>query len=113
VAEWLVDHPRVERVYYPGLDVATRQLAERQMPRGCGALLSFQIYGDSCDADRVVAASRIILPATSFGGLESTWERRARWQSETAPENLIRLSVGIEAPEDLIADLTAALSVLD
>jgi cystathionine beta-lyase/cystathionine gamma-synthase len=112
VAQWLAEQATVESVYYPGLDRDTRQLAERQMPNGYGPLLSFQVHGNACAADRVVAASRIIRPATSFGGLESTWERRARWASETAPENLIRLSIGLEAAQDLIADLTDALAVL-
>jgi cystathionine beta-lyase/cystathionine gamma-synthase len=57
----------------------------------------------------VVAASRLILPATSFGGVESTWERRARWADETAPESLIRLSAGIEPTGDLIADIDQSL----
>jgi cystathionine gamma-synthase len=104
--------PATEAVYYPGLDPTTRTLAERQMPKGCGPLLSFQVRGDAAAADRVVGASHIIRPAPSFGGVESTWERRARWTSETAPDNLIRLSVGLEALEDLIADLTDALAVL-
>jgi cystathionine gamma-synthase len=112
IAQWLAEQPTVETVFYPGLDSATRDLAQRQMPKGCGPLLSFQVHGDACAADRVVAASRIIRPATSFGGAESTWERRARWSSETAPETLIRLSIGLEAAQDLIADLTDALAVL-
>ena len=57
-------------------------------------------------------ASRLILPATSFGGVESTWERRARWPAETAPAGLIRLSVGVEPAADLITDIDQALEVL-
>lgn len=52
------------------------------------------------------------MPATSFGGVESTWERRARWASETAPAGLIRLSAGIEPAGDLITDIDHALEVL-
>ena len=63
-------------------------------------------------ADKVVASSRLILPATSFGGVESTWERRARWPAETAPDGLIRLSVGVEPAADLITDIDQALEVL-
>jgi cystathionine beta-lyase/cystathionine gamma-synthase len=59
-----------------------------------------------------VAASRLVLPATSFGGVESTWERRARWAGETAPEALIRLSVGVEPVADLITDIDQALETL-
>ena len=54
-------------------------------------------------------AARLIVPATSFGGVESSWERRARWPAETAPATLIRLSCGIEPAEDLLADLAQAL----
>jgi cystathionine gamma-synthase len=79
------------------------------MKDGCGPLLSFELEGDAEDAESVVRASRLILPGTSFGGVESSWERRARWKDETAPESLIRLSVGIEALEDLRADLEQAL----
>jgi cystathionine beta-lyase/cystathionine gamma-synthase len=88
-------------------------LARRQMPDGFGPLLSFEVTPDSADAaDKVVAASRLILPATSFGGVESTWERRARWPAETAPAGLIRLSVGVEPAADLITDIDDALEVL-
>ena len=52
----------------------------------------------------------MVLPGTSFGGVESVWERRARWASETAPESLIRLSVGIEPVEDLVADIDQSLT---
>jgi cystathionine beta-lyase/cystathionine gamma-synthase len=105
-------HPRVRRAHYPGLDPATRAVAERQMRGGFGPLLSFEIDGDARAADRVIAAARVIRPATSFGGVESLWERRARWPGESAPEALIRLSVGIEDARDLIADIDQALSTL-
>ena len=75
-----------------------------------GPLLSFEVTPDA--ADKVVASSRLILPATSFGGVESTWERRARWPAETAPAGLIRLSVGVEPAADLITDIDNALEVL-
>jgi cystathionine gamma-synthase len=91
----------------------TSELARRQMPDGFGPLLSFEVTPDGADAaDKVVAASRLILPATSFGGVESTWERRARWPAETAPAGLIRLSVGVEPAADLITDIDDALEVL-
>jgi cystathionine gamma-synthase len=108
LAGWLERHPRVVAVHYPGLE-PTRAVAERQMRAGFGPLLSFELDGDAAAADRVVAASRVIRPATSFGGLGSTWERRSRWPSETVTESLIRLSVGIESPDDLLTDLERAL----
>lgn len=109
VAEYLAAHPRVTAVHYPGVTPATLAVARAQMPRGFGALLSFELAGDAADADAVFAASRLILPASSFGGVESTWERRGRWAGETAPGSLIRLSAGIEPVADLVADLGRAL----
>src|SRR5260370_33130899 len=83
------------------------------MPNGFGPLLSFEITPEHADAaDKVVASSRLILPATSFGGIEATWERRARWPAETAPAGLIRLSVGVEPAAGLITGLSRALEVL-
>jgi cystathionine gamma-synthase len=113
IAGHLGGHSRVTAVHYPGVDKTTSALASRQMPDGFGPLLSFEVTPDSADAaDKVVARSRLILPATSFGGVESTWERRARWPAETAPPGLIRLSVGVEPVADLIADIDQALEVL-
>lgn len=112
LARHLAAHAKVERVHYPSLDPATREVALQQMQHGFGPLLSFEIRGGAYDADRVVGAARLVKPGTSFGGVESSWERRARWASESAPENLIRMSVGIEAPADLIADVDRALASL-
>lgn len=118
IAGHLAGHPRVTAVHYPGVDgpgadPMTSELARRQMPDGFGPLLSFEVTPDGADAaDKVVAASRLILPATSFGGVESTWERRARWPAETAPAGLIRLSVGVEPAADLLTDIDEALEVL-
>ena len=113
IARHLTGHPRVAAVHYPGIDTSTSEVAGRQMPDGFGPLLSFEVLpGDAGAADTVVASSRLILPATSFGGVESTWERRARWPGETAPAALIRMSVGVEPAADLITDLDHALGVL-
>jgi cystathionine gamma-synthase len=117
IARHLAGHPGVTAVHYPGIDKSTAELAARQMPRGRGPLLSFEVApGAATDgaeaADKVVASSGLILPATSFGGVESTWERRARWPAETAPAGLIRLSVGVEPADDLINDIDQALGVL-
>jgi cystathionine beta-lyase/cystathionine gamma-synthase len=110
IARHLAEHPRVRAVHYPGTEASTLELATRQMPSGFGPLLSFELDGTAGDADAVVAAARLIAPATSFGGVESTWERRARWSSEkSAPESLIRMSAGIEAIADLIADIDRSL----
>jgi cystathionine beta-lyase/cystathionine gamma-synthase len=98
-------------MHYPGIEAATLPLAGKQMPDGFGPLLSFELDGSAADADAVVAASRLILPATSFGGVESTRERRARWAGETAPPSLIRLSAGIEPLSAIVADIGQALKV--
>jgi len=107
VAEFLDRHPRVRSVYYPGR--SDGPLVKTQMPNGSGCLVSFELDGTADDADAVVAAARLIVPSTSFGGVESMWERRDRWASETAPETLIRISAGVEPAEDIVADLTQAL----
>jgi len=107
IAGFLAAHPRVTAVHYPGLRPSAA--AKAQMPRGFGPLLSFELAGTAADADAVVAAARLVVPATSLGGVESTWERRARWTADTVPETLIRLSAGIEPVEDLRADIGAAL----
>jgi cystathionine beta-lyase/cystathionine gamma-synthase len=110
IAHHLSGHRRIRAVHYPGLDGPEHDVAARQMRGGFGPLLSFELEGDAVQADAVVRAARIIRPGTSFGGIESSWERRARWPSETASESLIRLSAGIEAEEDILADLDAALA---
>jgi cystathionine beta-lyase/cystathionine gamma-synthase len=110
IAAHLAAHPRVTAVHYPGVRADTLELARAQMPRGFGPLLSFEVDGTAADADAVVAAAALIVPATSFGGVESGWERRGRWPGETAPPALIRLSVGIEPAGDLIADIDGALA---
>jgi cystathionine gamma-synthase len=118
LATHLASHPGVAAVHYPGVNKSTLELAARQMPDGFGPLLSFQIAAGyagadaAAAADQVVQSSRLILTATSFGGVESSWERRGRWAGETAPDGLIRLSVGVEPVADLIADLDAALSTV-
>jgi cystathionine beta-lyase/cystathionine gamma-synthase len=114
IARHLAAHPQVRAVYYPGTEPSTLAVARRQMPHGFGPLLSFEVTPGTAEAaDRVVAGARLILPATSFGGVESTWERRARWAGETAPGGLIRLSVGVEPAADLTADIDQALSTLE
>jgi cystathionine beta-lyase/cystathionine gamma-synthase/RimJ/RimL family protein N-acetyltransferase len=112
IAEYLAGHPRVTAVHYPGTNEETLSVARKQMPRGFGPLLSFELDGDAGDAEAVVAAARLIVPATSFGGVESTWERRGRWLGEVAPGSLIRLSAGLEPAAELIDDLERSLQAV-
>lgn len=112
VAEFLENHSGIAKVFYPGLKSHEgHQIAKKQMS-GFGGMLSFQVNGGAEKALKVVNSSLLIIPATSLGGVESTWEHRRSVESEGSitPENLIRMSVGIEHVDDLIADLTEALS---
>lgn len=110
LAERLDDHRHVERVRYPGLVTdAGFERASSQMG-GFGAMLSFEVK-DAEHADRVVDCLRLIVGGTSLGGVESTIDRRGRWKGEeNVPGGLLRLSVGLEHPVDLWADLDDALS---
>ncbi|MFE3195395.1 trans-sulfuration enzyme family protein [Nocardia sp. NPDC059240] len=111
LAERLLDHPRVSRVRYPGLpDDPGHTRAAAQMS-GFGAILAFELGGNAEAAQQVCESTKLWVHATSLGGVESMLERRRRWPAEapTIPTDLIRLSVGIEHPDDLWSDLEQAL----
>jgi cystathionine gamma-synthase len=103
LARRLAEHAGVERVRYPGLG---DPLAERYMDGGFGGMLSFDVRGD---ARKVETSTRVIVNATSLGGVTSLIESRYRWEGDRVPENLLRLSVGLEDVESLWADLDRAL----
>ncbi len=112
IARALEEHPAVSVVHYPGLEShAGHALAERQM-RGAGAMLSFEVKGGRDAALAAIARLRVITRATSLGGTESLIEHRATVEppESNTPPSLLRLSVGLEHPDDLIADLRDALS---
>ena len=111
LADFLADHARVIRVHYPGrADHPQHALARAQLD-GFGAIVSVEVEGDADDAEAVCAATRLIRHATSLGSVETTLERRAAYAGqEHVPPNLLRISVGIEAVEDLQADLAQALA---
>lgn len=114
VARFLAGHPRVRVVHYPGLeDHPGHEVARRQM-RDFGAMLSFEIDGADREEGLAVAGRvRVFKRATSLGGTESLIEHRASIEAQPSrtPESLIRLSVGLEHVNDLIADLEQALEV--
>src|SRR5215468_921676 len=113
VAGFLAQHPKVEQVFYPGLrEHHGHAIAARQMTGGFGGMLSMCIKGGEAAAMRVAARARLFTRATSLGGVESLIEHRASIEGPgtRVPENLLRLSVGIEEPEDLIEDLRQALA---
>jgi len=118
IAEWLAKHPRVERVYYPGLPSHPQhELARRQMA-GFGGMLSVEL-GDVGRARRLVERTKIFVLAESLGGVESLVGHPASMTHASVPaelkrkmgltDSLVRLSVGIEDVEDLMADLDQAV----
>lgn len=111
VAEFLASHASVERVHYPGLaSNAGHAIARRQMG-AFGGMLSFEVKGGRERAIAVAANARIFIRATSLGGVESLIEHRASIAGESplTPPGLLRCSIGLEHPHDLIEDLAQAL----
>jgi len=119
IATWLSTDRRVKQVYYPGLPTHPQHdLACRQMS-GFGGMVSIEL-GDAARARRVVESTKLFALAESLGGVESLIGHPASMTHASVPremreamgltDSLVRLSVGIEDPEDLIADLDQALS---
>jgi cystathionine gamma-synthase len=110
IAERLENHPNVTLTRYPGLPSHPTHEAARRQLKGFGTIISFDVRGDAGVADAVCSSVRLIQHATSLGAVESTTERRASIPGqEHLPATLLRLSVGIEAVEDLWTDLDQAL----
>ncbi|MGI4898939.1 MAG: trans-sulfuration enzyme family protein, partial [Janthinobacterium lividum] len=111
LAAFLENHTNVERVFYPGSASHPQyEVAQKQMSAG-GGMLSFLVKGEAKEARAVVNQVQIFTQATSLGGVESLIEHRASVEGPDTktPQNLIRVSAGLENAEDLIADLAAAL----
>lgn len=107
VAMLLRGHPAVRRVRYPGLpEDPSHAIASRQMKR-FGGLVSMEL-ADAAAVHALVERSALLVASTSFGGIHTSVDRRARW-GDPVPEGFARLSMGIEDTDDLIADLDAAL----
>ena len=114
VAQFLAADPRVRAIYYPGLpDSAGSAIAQRQMASG-GAMVSFCVASREA-AMEVAAATELFTRATSLGGVESLIEHRASIEGPDTrtPQELLRLSIGLEHRDDLIADLDQALAAAD
>ena len=112
LAQQLEAHPQVEAVLYPGLpSFPSHDLAKRQMSGGFGGMLSVRVKGGRDAAIAVAANVKLWKRATSLGGVESLIEHRASIEGPTSPvpDNLLRLSVGLEAGSDLFADLDQSL----
>jgi cystathionine gamma-synthase len=111
VARALARHPAVAVVHYPGLPTHPgHEVARRQMS-AFGAMMSLQMKGGPAAALQAVARARLFVRATSLGGVESLIEHRASSEGpgSTTPQDLVRLSIGLEHPDDLVADLDQAL----
>jgi len=122
IANFLVKHPKVEKVIYPGLESHPQHaIAKRQMS-GFGGMISFTIKGGLAESRKVLETTKLFTLAESLGGVESLIEHPAIMTHASVPlenrlklgisDNLIRISVGIEDTQDLIDDLTQALAVI-
>jgi cystathionine gamma-synthase len=112
LAKRLANDPRVSKVRYPGLASDSNHALAKSFMKGFGAIISFEPIGTPDQVDLMCDSAKLITNATSLGGVESIWERRRRWatESETIPENLVRFSVGIENVDDLWSDIKSALA---
>jgi cystathionine gamma-synthase len=112
LAAALFAHPHVAEVLYPGLKAnAGHRIAKKQMAGGFGGMLSVRVKGGEAGAVRVAKEVQLWKRATSLGGVESLIEHRASIEGagSPCPTDLLRLSTGIESPDDLLADLDQAL----
>jgi cystathionine gamma-lyase len=119
IAQWLERHPKVKRVYYPGLASHPQHALAKKQMRAFGGMISAELAGTLDDARRFLERCRLFALAESLGGVESLIEHPAIMTHGSVPpevratlgisDTLVRLSVGIEEPDDLIADLAAAL----
>jgi cystathionine gamma-synthase len=113
IAQHFEDHPGLESVLYPGLEGHPgHEIAKKQMLGGFGGMLSLKVKGGAAGALGVATKCNVFVRATSLGGVESLIEHRYSIEGARSPipRNLLRLSVGIESVDDLIADLEQALS---
>lgn len=120
IAAWLEAHPKVARVHYPGLPSHAQHERAKRLFRGFGGLLSFELNGDARAADAFIERLRLVVHTVSLGGVETLVTRPAATshaglsaeerEKAGVPDGLIRISVGIESPADLIADLKQALA---
>lgn len=114
IAEALAKQPGIRQVYYPGLTSHPGHETARRQMREFGGMLSFEVEGGASTALAVAANVRLFTRATSLGGFESLIEHRATVEGPNSPTppGLLRCSIGLEHPDDLIADLARALRSL-
>jgi len=111
LAKYLEGHPNVEAVFYPGLESHPQHDVAKKQMKDFGGMLSLLVKGGATEAKKVVNTVKLFAQATSLGGVESLIEHRASVEGPDTktPQNLIRISVGLEHIDDLIQDLTQAL----
>jgi cystathionine beta-lyase/cystathionine gamma-synthase len=120
IANWLAAHPKVKKVYWPGFTSHPNHLIAKKQMSGYGGMISFELTGDSVEeTKRVLSTTRLFSLAESLGGVESLINHPATMTHASIPreeriknglsDTLIRLSVGIEDADDLIADLAQAI----
>jgi cystathionine gamma-synthase len=122
VARFLEEHPRVRQVYYPGLKSHPHHDVAARLMQGCGGVVSFRLRADLEGSERFLDRLRLFRIAPSLGGVESLaelvatmsyWDKSRRERKVLdIPDDLVRLSVGIEDADDLVADLAYALKSL-
>jgi cystathionine gamma-lyase len=122
IANFLIKHPKVEKVIYPGLESHPQHALAKKQMSGFGGMISFTIKGGIAESKKVLETTKLFTLAESLGGVESLIEHPAIMTHASVPvenrqklgisDNLIRISVGIEDINDLIADLEHALSVI-
>ncbi|MCP9754653.1 aminotransferase class I/II-fold pyridoxal phosphate-dependent enzyme [Lacihabitans sp. CCS-44] len=113
LANFLNNHPKVEKVFYPGLIThPNHDVAKKQMINGFGGMMSILTKGNEQDCLKIASKLKIFQHATSLGGVESLVDHRksAEGLHSVSPENLLRISVGIENIDDLLEDFSQALS---
>ncbi|MDQ3748071.1 MAG: cystathionine gamma-lyase [Acidobacteriota bacterium] len=111
IAEYLTTRSEVAGLRYPGLPQDPSHRIAAQQMRFYGQIVSFVLADRAC-AERFLQSCKLVFEATSFGGVQTTAERRARWGGDEIPEGFIRLSVGCEDGQDLVDDLAQALSAM-
>lgn len=122
VAAWLERHPKVAKVHYPGLSSHPQHERAKRLFQGFGGMLSFELKADAAEADAFLRRLRLVVHTVSLGGVETLATRPAATshaslsaeerQRAGIPDGLVRVSVGIEAPADVIADLEQALGAV-
>ena len=122
IAAWLERHPKVAKVHYPGLSSHPQHERARSLFRGFGGMMSFEMKADAAEADAFLRRLRLVVHTVSLGGVETLATRPAATshaslsaeerQRAGIPDGLIRISVGIESPADVIADLEQALAAV-